>query len=1171
MRFSELQLIRYGRFEARNLVFGTGECDFQLILGPNEAGKSTTLEAVGDLLFGFPARTRFAFRFDQKLLRVGAVLENDGHRFEVRRRKGNIDTLLGGDDQPVEANLLAPHLAGQTRDAFERMFGLDHARLREGGKAILAAKDDIGAAIFAAGSGLVHVARVCEELESEAKAIWAKGAGESRRYTAALGAYQAAKAKLREVGVRPTAWIKAKKELESAEAELQALRSARTNLAQQRRTVQRQQLVLLPANRREQALRRLTELGGVPELAPDSARRCESALDDDRVARAEIGLARDEVDRINQDLEVTRPAASILAVGPEVDSLRELKGVVSKGAAEFASLQAKRDTGWVRICAAGRELGWPEEPAESLKSRLPTRAAVAEVRALIERKNGIDEQVRSARESLREADSTKQRLERLLADAPTVSDLRPLQDLVRAYRAAAHTQVREKAEKTSQELRQVLASRLRDLAPWEGDLATLRGLSIPAEEDVESALSRLDRARERLASGADDCSRERARLQQKQLELRQAVLTHPVPTREEVNAARLNRDAAWSPIKVHLGGGEGLEDAAVAADAFERAVLEGDRVADVRFEGAEHSGGLAALEREIEKSELQLSQAESRRDEARTELAAAEARFADLISTTGVAFSPGAYRGWRGARADALQAADGLDLALQDERRASEAEAVAVNALLQSMGRPSPDATSLNGLLVEAERLLDAAGDAREHEQSLKGQLTTANENLERANRNAQVASEAEKSWSVAWVPALLRAGLPKEATLVAARALLEVLDALRGEVENLLELDVQLEAIGRAKGEFERRVILAASQAGLDLVGAPGNVFVALQVATTAAAAKAERALTLEVLLGQAEAKIRDAEARVVKSDVLLAPLRGVAPEGDAAALRELLGRAAEAGRLRILLEEVENEIIGHGEGRALDALVGEVSGADVDALSVEAERLDEAIAGLNTEIEGKSELRRAAELAFNALDDSPDAAIAAFEMAEARSEMAFQAELYIRKRAEARLLRMAVERYRQEKQGPLLAKASALFETLTLGAFSRLMVDYDGDTPKLAGVRADGASVVSVEGMSEGTVDQLFLALRIAAVEEAVAQGVRLPFVADDLFINFDDERAAAGFKVLGELSRSTQVLFFTHHMHLAAVAEAAFRPSDLSVCRLSRDADIQVRVESSSGNAS
>ncbi|TVV74445.1 ATP-binding protein [Sphingomonas solaris] len=73
----------------------------------------------------------------------------------------------------------------------------------------------------------------------------------------------------------------------------------------------------------------------------------------------------------------------------------------------------------------------------------------------------------------------------------------------------------------------------------------------------------------------------------------------------------------------------------------------------------------------------------------------------------------------------------------------------------------------------------------------------------------------------------------------------------------------------------------------------------------------------------------------------------------------------------------------------------------------------------------------------------------------------------------------------------------------------------------------------------MSEGTTDQLFLALRLAAVEQSVEAGVRLPFQADDLFVNFDDARAEAGFRVLANLARSTQELFFTHHPHLATIA--------------------------------
>jgi uncharacterized protein YhaN len=88
---------------------------------------------------------------------------------------------------------------------------------------------------------------------------------------------------------------------------------------------------------------------------------------------------------------------------------------------------------------------------------------------------------------------------------------------------------------------------------------------------------------------------------------------------------------------------------------------------------------------------------------------------------------------------------------------------------------------------------------------------------------------------------------------------------------------------------------------------------------------------------------------------------------------------------------------------------------------------------------------------------------------------------------------------------------------------------------------VRSSGQRIRG-EGLSEGTADQLYLALRVAAVEQHVLTNTPVPFVADDIFVNFDDARARAGLEVLGELAEKTQVLFFTHHSHLRELAEAA-----------------------------
>src|SRR3546814_1199467 len=88
MRFATLSLERYGRFEDCELSFRQGEPDLHVVYGANEAGKSTSLAAVSDLLFGFPARSPYHFVYDYALLRVGAVLEDEGHSFACRRKQG---------------------------------------------------------------------------------------------------------------------------------------------------------------------------------------------------------------------------------------------------------------------------------------------------------------------------------------------------------------------------------------------------------------------------------------------------------------------------------------------------------------------------------------------------------------------------------------------------------------------------------------------------------------------------------------------------------------------------------------------------------------------------------------------------------------------------------------------------------------------------------------------------------------------------------------------------------------------------------------------------------------------------------------------------------------------------------------------------------------------------
>jgi len=147
--------------------------------------------------------------------------------------------------------------------------------------------------------------------------------------------------------------------------------------------------------------------------------------------------------------------------------------------------------------------------------------------------------------------------------------------------------------------------------------------------------------------------------------------------------------------------------------------------------------------------------------------------------------------------------------------------------------------------------------------------------------------------------------------------------------------------------------------------------------------------------------------------------------------------------------------------------------------------------------------------------------------------------AERYLRTGLAARLLKWAGQRYALDKHAALLARSSTLIQRLTGGSLGQLTGEFDdNDELAIVGVRPDGTSLPTT-AMSEGTLDQLYLALRIAAIEDYLTRAEPLPVIADDLFINFDDDRALAGLDALAELSSQTQVLFFTHHAHLKDMA--------------------------------
>ena len=387
---------------------------------------------------------------------------------------------------------------------------------------------------------------------------------------------------------------------------------------------------------------------------------------------------------------------------------------------------------------------------------------------------------------------------------------------------------------------------------------------------------------------------------------------------------------------------------------------------------------------------------------------------------------------------------------------------------------------------------------------------------------------------------------------IAGAAARLALIDELRAANEATDVLASRITGIGRDAEAFAADVASLASSVGQPAQPDPPRALDALRERLAAARSAADGLARLQASRRTRTDERRSADAAAEAARIALAPVMGelgMKETGDLPAALEAAKRERERRDERAA---VERRIDQAGDGAPLAELTAACEALDPDAGAPLAERLDRDLEALGPRITDAADATDVARRSFEALEDGPGAAQAAADAALAHAEMDAQAEAYLLKRSQAVVLRWAQERYRERNQNPLLARASALFSSLTLGRYRELRTDPDAPM-RLLGVFADGAWTVGVEDMSEGATDQLFLALRLAAVEQAIAAGARLPFLADDLFVNFDDGRACAGLQVLADFARSTQVLVFTHHPHLLDLARSTIGADAISECPL------------------
>ncbi|MCC7474497.1 MAG: AAA family ATPase [Pirellulales bacterium] len=426
--------------------------------------------------------------------------------------------------------------------------------------------------------------------------------------------------------------------------------------------------------------------------------------------------------------------------------------------------------------------------------------------------------------------------------------------------------------------------------------------------------------------------------------------------------------------------------------------------------------------------------------------------------------------------------------------------------------------------LAELERILPVESQHREVAEALSS-----------ADRRLKLAEEKHTSALANWKARLQALGLPKDISP-------ENLAAMATQCERLAELEARIENrrddMQRRQREFtivSDRIVALADETNLRR-----EKVTSIEQLDYLRAQYHQHQQRVEQRKGIRErAKSLRAEARKHHHAGLgyrrrreaLFQKCGVADEQE---LRQLAARLAEFEDLRHKRAAVTREIL---------AAIGK-HGTEADFAPFLAEdqigRLEHEWESLSTQSEELERQLKEALQRRGAMVEQQRTAAADQSLALKQLELDV-IEQQIRKAVDAWRERAAVslflerirEEYEQHRQPETLREASLYMSQLTDGRYTRIWTPLAHDI--LFVDTAEGQSL-SVQVLSRGTREQLFVSLRLALVAAYARRGIHLPMILDDVFVNYDAGRTRTACAVLRNFAKQGhQLMVFTCHEHV------------------------------------
>ncbi|HLS07164.1 MAG TPA: AAA family ATPase [Bacillota bacterium] len=200
---------------------------------------------------------------------------------------------------------------------------------------------------------------------------------------------------------------------------------------------------------------------------------------------------------------------------------------------------------------------------------------------------------------------------------------------------------------------------------------------------------------------------------------------------------------------------------------------------------------------------------------------------------------------------------------------------------------------------------------------------------------------------------------------------------------------------------------------------------------------------------------------------------------------------------------------------------------------LIAEKEKVTEALNELKQMLDEKRQLSANLQANIAHLEQSDDYSTLVHQLQMEKAELNRLAKQWAVIKTAEQMLQRTKRTYEQKHLTNVLKQTSHYFKKITNGAYTDVFLRAADETLT---VEANNQLQFDLTELSKGTIDQLYIALRLA-MSKIIGNKHKFPFIIDDAFIHSDEERVANIVEVLQDISKDQQLILFTCKQQIAA----------------------------------